>query len=420
MRMPDRMVSEGIAAAFLLLLLSGIPVHASTIDFGPPIQIMVGSEPLDAGHVITCTMTDWDGDGLEDLLVGSLAEDTGKVSLYLNSGVPGAPLFTGFSYLQADGIDIQLPTDDCPVSGATSPRMVDWNGDGREDIIVGDALGYINLFLRLSDGSLADMPHIEAGGVVIQVDQVSSPFITDWNEDGLFDLLIGSSLQGTGEGTMVVYINVGSPGFPEFDKMTYVVSGPYPFNESLVKPVMADLTGDSLPEVVYANGYAEFLYLHNTGDPGWPQFPYCDTLTSEGEPINLSYYGSVCVLDWNIDGTPDLLIGDFTGQLWICLGDPTGIGPWSSDPCAGMLLEPVTNPATGSLELVVTTIGVIDPTVSIYSLAGRLAAVLEPGVLLPGESSLTIDAVLPPGAYIAVLDIEGEVLASAPVVILPR
>jgi len=37
---------------------------------------------------------------------------------------------------------------------------VDWDEDGLVDLIVGDALGYINYFRRLPDGELTEMPLI--------------------------------------------------------------------------------------------------------------------------------------------------------------------------------------------------------------------------------------------------------------------
>jgi hypothetical protein len=66
---------------------------------GSPIQLSVG-------HAAPCVV-DWDGDGLKDLLVGQYSG--GMIRLYLNSGTNSAPVFTSYTYLQADGSTIQLP-----------------------------------------------------------------------------------------------------------------------------------------------------------------------------------------------------------------------------------------------------------------------------------------------------------------------
>ena len=45
--------------------------------------------------------TDWDGDGLQDLLVGQY--HWGVIRLYLNVNTAAAPEFSGYTYLFADG-----------------------------------------------------------------------------------------------------------------------------------------------------------------------------------------------------------------------------------------------------------------------------------------------------------------------------
>lgn len=91
-----------VAMAFPL----GILAEAPSFDSGR--VVTAGGEVIDVGTVASPYFSDWDGDGLEDLLVGQ--EEEGKVRLYLNSGSPGSPEFTDFSYMQADGVDISVPS----------------------------------------------------------------------------------------------------------------------------------------------------------------------------------------------------------------------------------------------------------------------------------------------------------------------
>lgn len=51
-------------------------------------------------------VTDWNGDGKKDLLVGCFYN--GNVYLYLNSGSNSSPVFTTGSKLQADGAEISV------------------------------------------------------------------------------------------------------------------------------------------------------------------------------------------------------------------------------------------------------------------------------------------------------------------------
>ena len=62
---------------------------------------------LSIGHAAPCVV-DWDGDGIKDLLVGQFT--SGKIRFYKNSGTDCFPVFTNFTYLQADGKDIVLPS----------------------------------------------------------------------------------------------------------------------------------------------------------------------------------------------------------------------------------------------------------------------------------------------------------------------
>jgi hypothetical protein len=62
---------------------------------------------LSIGHADPCVV-DWDGDGVKDLLVGQYS--SGKIRFYKNSGTNSNPVLTTYTFLQADGNDIVLPS----------------------------------------------------------------------------------------------------------------------------------------------------------------------------------------------------------------------------------------------------------------------------------------------------------------------
>lgn len=76
--------------------------------FDPPAAIQANGSPINVGTGGNASpfMTDWNGDGKQDLLLGQY--DGGKIRFYANTGSNYNPTFGDFSYLQADGSDISL------------------------------------------------------------------------------------------------------------------------------------------------------------------------------------------------------------------------------------------------------------------------------------------------------------------------
>lgn len=78
--------------------------HATTIaaDLATPIKVLAGTSPIDVeiGHAAPF-LADFDGDGLDDLLVGQFGG--GKLRMYKNVGSKGRPRFDSFAYLTVAG-----------------------------------------------------------------------------------------------------------------------------------------------------------------------------------------------------------------------------------------------------------------------------------------------------------------------------
>lgn len=90
----------------LLLLMVPFLLQAVPPSFMDPVIIQADGSDLDIGVIADPFMVDWDGDGLNDLLVGQFSP--GKVSFYKNIGSNQDPVFTFSSFLQADGSDISV------------------------------------------------------------------------------------------------------------------------------------------------------------------------------------------------------------------------------------------------------------------------------------------------------------------------
>ena len=167
----------------------------------------------------------------------------------------------------------------------TSVASVDWDNDGDMDLLLGC---YRNggLYLRLNDGSASEMKFAATNQPVKVGDEavafeggIGAPRIADWDNDGLFDIVIGTIL-----GEVVLLRNAGSQGAPSFPEMTTLV--------------------ELLP-----------------GDAGAKQIkrvPFED-----GAPVAPGSSFHIEVVDYDLDGDLDLLVGGRSQWLTAPEKEPT-------------------------------------------------------------------------------------------------
>jgi len=149
---------------------------------------------------------DWNNDGRHDLLIG---DGEGKIQLFLNTNTNSHPILFSGKYIRAAGADID-------VGERSTPVVADWNGDGRKDLLAGSMDGRIRIFLneRTDSEPVMKSPYIlKAGGRDFNIGSRSAPRVFDWNGDGLKDLLAGEM-----EGHVYLLINTGTDIEPLFER----------------------------------------------------------------------------------------------------------------------------------------------------------------------------------------------------------
>ena len=252
-----------------------------------------GSSMARANSVVVAApeLVDWDDDGLMDLLVG---QADGRIALFLNQGTKGHPVFNGYQYLKlSNGKEIRTYLGGCVCTGGGPecpvPRVVDWDNDGRKDLIVGQWSGPtygMNLFVYLNNGTDESPVFDEKLACSLTSSSgypTAMPCVTDWNGDGITDLISGDNPVGTAN--RIINVFLGSDN-------------------------------DHSPAAIYSGNCWNYELFH------WDEFTPSDSFVTTSPTLTLTNacpLGSrkcVVTADWTGSGSKDLLTGMQDGSVY--------------------------------------------------------------------------------------------------------
>ena len=124
-------------------------------------------------------LVDWDNDLRKDLLVGAA---DGTLTLFLNQGSESAPVF-------AEGMLLTDGNGVIDVGDGAAPVVVDFDGDNKKDLLVGSADGRLVRFHNEGPDAGPRLARVEFALEGLGTAPVA-PFMVDWNGDGRRDLLL--------------------------------------------------------------------------------------------------------------------------------------------------------------------------------------------------------------------------------------
>jgi hypothetical protein len=275
---------------------------------------------------------------------------------------------------------------------------VDLNNDGLMDVLLGEYNGRVKYYEAVTADSLTEMDDVQAGGDYIDAGLVSAPCIFDWDDDGVYDLLVGFASPGS-QSSVQLYMNSGTPENPVFDAGVDVLCGGEQIQEAGCTPIMADLDQDGLDDLIFGVTTGGVFFCRNIGTPSAPEFESQEALQTPSGDINLQLNSSPAVDDWNEDGYPDLIAGrGETGYVLVFLSPYTGIA--SGEEVAGCQIQLLSNPCTGTLDLAISMPLSAQAELEVHDICGRLVSEYPLGTLPAGNTSMQLDVgTVPSGVY---------------------
>lgn len=196
---------------------------------------------------------------------------------------------------------------------------MDWNNDGRKDLIAGDGAGQIWIFINIGTDDapvLAKGQRLKVNGKILHgtfhskqdpshdwaKDHARIHF-ADWDGDGLKDFLIGY------DGDISFLKNEGTAAEPMF-KQQEKLTMPAGSRMFMAGPVIEDWNNDGLQDLVIGNMMGVY-YFPNIGTATAPKLGPQQEIIPKPEKGQLQWgQARLHILDWNDDGKRDIVLGN--------------------------------------------------------------------------------------------------------------
>lgn len=269
-------------------------------------------EAIDYGYFSAPTTFDYDGDGDEDLILATMnKQQKGILKLFENQGTNTNPEYhlidTNYLFLTSNGYFFPIPA------------FGDLDGDGDKDLLLGNELGTLIFYENIANpGNAPRLVFRNNNFQNIDVGANSAPEIHDINGDGLMDLVIGEY-----KGQLHYFENQGSMTNPSFPQETNPDWGEIRINEffsGYASPEIIDLNQNGLYDLIVGSesGIVYFypdVELNPLDSFVASQNNFYEPMYNQAHDKDFGTLAIPCILQLNGDSLLDLIVGTYRGGL---------------------------------------------------------------------------------------------------------
>lgn len=275
---------------------------------------------VSVGNFSAPYFADLNNDGYLDLILGSIGDEA---EFFWSNPQPFPTTF-----VKDNSVLENIYAGGIAGTNADYPTLVDLDGDGDLDLIIG---GYNGLLYYENVGTIYS-PQFEAGDTIfvdvnLLIGTDPKPAFVDIDDDGDFDLFVGigeSILGGPEAGITMGFRNTGTSTNPVFTLDNSLVTGISDIGLNAY-PAFADIDGDGDYDLLFGRDLQTLVYYRNTGTKQSPVWTINATVFGGVE--SNTYWKQPALADIDKDGDIDLVYGTSNGILYTYRNTGTTTAP---------------------------------------------------------------------------------------------